>query len=87
MYDDMKTCACEPERIENLTATMQKTSAIASDIMRLSERLNAHLFGIGGKQRGEELEPKCFADELNKTCCTLLATAEELSKLCSALGL
>ena len=87
MYDEMKTCACEPERIENLTSTMQKTAAIASDVLRLSERLNAHLFGIDCKQRGEELEPKCFADELNKTCGTLLATAEELSKLCSLLGL
>ena len=80
-------CACVPEPIESLTGMMKTTCAIASDALNLTRRINDHLFGIGNHCCEKEANPKCFRDELAKTKCELLATVEELAKICDMLGI
>lgn len=87
-FGEAKTeCACAPEPMESLTDMMKNTGDIASDVLRLTRRLNEHLFGIDNSCCEKEAEPKCFRDELVRTRCELLATAEELSKICVMLGM
>lgn len=78
--------ACCAEPMESLTDMMKSTNCIAQDALRMARRINAHLFGIGNPCCEKEAEPKCFRDELVATKCELLATVEELAKICAMLG-
>lgn len=77
---------CAPDTIESLTNLMKETSRIASDVLVLSRRINGHLFGISNPCCEKEADPECFRDEVVKTKTELLATAEELSRICEMLG-
>ena len=80
-------CTCAPEPIESLTDLMKTTGHIASDALGMARKINGHLFGIGNPCCEKEADPRCFRDDLMKTRCELLATVEELAKMCSMLGL
>lgn len=84
--EPMNDCTCMPEPIESLTDTMKSTRLIAIDALKMVHRINGHLFGIGNPCCEKEAEPRCFRDELVATKCELLAMVEELSKICSMLG-
>lgn len=84
--ENMNECTCVPETIESMTDIMKSTSMIANDVLAMTRRINSHLFGIGNPLCEKEADPKCFRDDLVKTKCELLATAEELQKMCSMLG-
>ena len=79
-------CANVPEPIEPLAEMMKATCSIASDALHLTRKINEHLFGIGNPCCEKEANPKCFREELVKTKCELLATVEELAKICALLG-
>ena len=81
------TCACPPEPIEPLVEIMQNTRGMAIDILSMTRRINGHLFGIGNHCEEKEAEPKCFRDALVATRRELLATVEELHKICGMLGI
>ena len=85
--EPVNDCTCAPEAIESLTDLMKNTNMIATDVLKMTRRINAHLFGIGNPCCEKEADPKCFRDELVATRCELLATAEELSKICCMLGM
>ncbi len=70
----------------NMTDMIKEVSAMTADALAISRRINGHLFGVGNPLCEKEENPKCFRDELEKTRCELLATIEELSKICSMLG-
>ena len=78
--------ACDPMPVASMTDLMKETSIMAADALKLSRRINAHLFGVGNPLCENEADPKCFRDELDKTHCELMATIEELHKICSMLG-
>ena len=78
--------ACDPMPVANMTDLMKETSIMATDALKLSRRINAHLFGVGNPLCEKEADPKCFREELEKTRCELMATIEELHKICSMLG-
>ena len=77
---------CVPEPSESLTDLMKNTNAIAYDVLNMSRRISLHLFGVGHPCCEKEADPKCFHDELVATRCELVATAEELKKICCMLG-
>lgn len=81
---NMESKCAEP--IESLTDMMKGTHIVATDVLKMVRRLNSHLFGIGNPCCEKEADPKCFRDELIATRCELVATAEELSKICCMLG-
>ena len=94
MNHDMNynTC-CEPRGEEkvtmpmmSMTDLMNEVSDMTADALSMSRRINGHLFGIGNPLCEKEADPRCFRDELEKTRSGLMATIEELSKLCSVLG-
>ena len=72
--------------VANLTDIMKKTNCIAADVLVMSRRINAHLFGIGNPTSEKASDAKCFRDELTNTNKVLLETAEELSRICCMLG-
>lgn len=72
--------------MESMTDLMKEVSAMTADAMSLSRRINNHLFGIGNPLCEKEADPKCFRDELEKTRSGLVATIEDLSKICTMLG-
>lgn len=76
-----------PAPAEGLTEMMKEASIIAADVLAMSRRINACLFGIGNPCCEKEADPECFRDALAKTRCELMATAEELGKICVALGM
>ena len=78
--------ACAPAPVESLTDMVKETHCIATDVLAMTRRVNGHLFGIGNPCCEKEAESKCFRDELAAIRCELLATAEELSKICVMLG-
>ena len=82
----MRVVPCANEPLESLSDMMKNTSSVAYDVLAMVRRINGHLFGIGNPCCEKEADPKCFRDELVKTRCELLATAEELSKICAMLG-
>lgn len=84
--DEEMKCACAPEPTESLTDLARSISVITRDVLGMTRRINGHLFGLGNSGCEKETDPKCFHDELVKTKCELLATVEELSKLCVKLG-
>jgi hypothetical protein len=65
---------------------MHSTNCTATDILRMVHRINNHLFAIVNPCCEKEVEPNCFREELVATRCELLTAAEELSKICSLLG-
>ena len=71
----------------SMTDMMRDVSMMAYDALSMSRKINAHLFGIGKPLCEKEADPKCFRDELEKTRCDLMATVEELSKICAMLGM
>lgn len=78
---------CMPTPNGSMTDLLRETSCIATDVLTMSRRINGHLFGVGNSACEEkEADPRCFHDELLKQKSTLLRTAEELSKICSQLG-
>lgn len=82
-----KECACMPEQMLNLTDTVRDTANIAKDVLILARRIDAHLFGGAVTDQTEgEAKSLCLRDDLQKAKTTLLATAEELSKICTLLG-
>ena len=79
--------ACTPPApIESLTNMVKETNCMAADVLAMTRRINGHLFGIGNPCCEKEADPKCFRDELAAIRCELLATAEELSKICTLIG-
>ena len=70
----------------SMTDLMREVSAMAADAVGMSRKINGHLFGIGNPPCVKEADTKCFRDELEKTRCELVATIEELSKICSMIG-
>lgn len=84
--NEPKAGVCAPDPIEPLTEMMKSTSNIASDVLAMTYRIQEHLFGLCNPCCEKEASPKCFRDELVKTKCEILATAEELSRICSMLG-
>lgn len=70
----------------SMTDLMNEVSAMTADALSMSRRINSHLFGIGNPLCEKEDDPRCFRDELEKTRRGLLATIEDLSKICSMLG-
>ena len=82
----MNECTCSPAPLSSLTEMLKQTHCIATDVLKMAYRINDHLFGIGNPLCEKEAEPKCFRDELEKTRCELMATIEELHKICSMLG-
>lgn len=84
--DEEMKCTCAPEPFGSLTDLARSIGVITQDVLGMTRRINGHLFGLGNPCCEKETDPKCFHDELVKTKCELLATAEELSKLCSNLG-
>lgn len=89
-YDTCCDTRGEAKRIEvpmaSMTDLMREVSAMTADALGMSRRINLHLFGIGNPTCEKEENPKCFRDELEKTRSGLMATIEELSKICSMLG-
>ena len=81
--DEMK-CATVP--MASMTDLMREVSVMTTDALCISRRINGHLFGIGNPCCEKEADPKCFRDELEKARSELMATVEELSKICSMLG-
>lgn len=81
--DEMK---CAPVPMASMTDLMKEVSAMTADALSMSRRINGHLFGIGNPLCEKEADTKCFRDELEKTRSGLMATIEELSKICSMLG-
>ena len=77
---------CPSVPMANMTDMMREVNAMTADALVISRKINAHLFGIGNPLCEKEENPKCFRDELEKTRCELMATIEELSKICSMLG-
>lgn len=77
---------CGDVPMANMTDMMKEVSIMACDALKLSRRINGHLFGIGNPLCEKEADPKCFRDELEKTRCELMATIEELHKICSMVG-
>ena len=77
---------CAPVPMASMTDLMREVSAMTADALSMSRRINGHLFGIGNPLCEKEENPKCFRDELEKTRCELMATIEELHKICSMLG-
>ena len=70
----------------SMTDMMREVSVMTADALCLSRKINGHLFGIGNPLCEKEADPKCFRDELEKTRCELMATIEELHKICAMLG-
>ena len=89
-YESKCVPTCEPvipaDPMQTLTGAMQKTSAVAEDVLRMAERIHRHLFACDAPIHNQEAEPCCFADEVRKTNILLLATAEELSRIMTSLG-
>lgn len=77
---------CGSAPVEPMTDMLKETSHIATDVLEMTRRITSHLFGIGNPCCEKEAEPKCFRDQLVATRCELIATAEELSKIMSMLG-
>ncbi len=88
------TCNCDTRGeakfasvpMANMTDLMKEVSIMTVDALRMSRRINGHLFGIGNPIDEKEADPKCFRDELEKTRSGLVETIDELSKICSMLG-
>jgi hypothetical protein len=72
--------------MESMTDLMRGVSAMTADALSMSRRINGHLFGIGNPLCEKDADPRCFRDELEKTRSGLVSTIEELSKICSMLG-
>ena len=70
----------------SMTDTMREVSLMARDVLQMTRRINAHLFGNGNPLCDKEVDPSCFREELEKTRCELLATIEELHKISSMIG-
>ena len=89
-YETKCVPVCEPampsDPMQTLTGAMQKTSAVAEDVLRMAERLHRHLFVCDAPIHHQESELCCFADDVKKTGTLLLATAEELSMIMTKLG-
>ena len=77
---------CDNAAIEDLTCMMKDTRRMAADALNLSRRICVHMFGIGIPCCEKDAEPKCFRDELVNTRIDLIATMEDLSKICCMLG-
>lgn len=78
---------CAPAQAEPLTETLKDTNRVAADVLAMSRRINAHLFGPEPNPCCEkQAEPKCFREELMSARGNLLETAKELSELCVRLG-
>lgn len=70
----------------SMTDMVKEVRFMSTDALSISRQINCHLFGIGNPICEKEADPKCFRDELEKTRCELVATIEELHKICSMLG-
>lgn len=89
-----ETCNCDTRGeakcidvpMANMTDMMKEVSVMTADVLALSRKINAHLFGIGNPLCEKETDPRCFRDELEKTRCELVSTIEELHKICAMLG-
>ena len=79
---------CVPAPNGSMTDLLRENSCVATDILVMTSRINSHLFGIGNPANEEkEAEPRCFHDELLKQRNMLLASADELCKICARLGI
>ena len=71
----------------SMTDLMREVCCMAADSLNMARKINGHLFGFGNPICDEkEADPKCFRDELEKTRRELVATIEDLSKICAMLG-
>lgn len=78
-------CTSKPN-IENLTEMMKRNRVMTTDALQMAYRINVHLFGIGSPCCEKEADPKCFRDDLAASNNELVAIIDELSKICTMLG-
>lgn len=88
MYDEMKTCECAPvEHRSNLTEILQESDCLAADVLKMACQIKNHLFGLDDPANEPKLaEPTCFKEQLIREKTVLLIAAEQLSRICSQLG-
>jgi hypothetical protein len=77
---------CVDVPMASMTDMMREVRLMSVDALSVSRKIKGHLFGIGNPICEKEADPKCFRDELEKTRCELMATIEELEKICSMIG-
>lgn len=77
------------EPIESLVDLMKGTNEVGIAIRAMAEKINGNLFGVGNSAccDGKNESPMCFRDALEMHRRTLELAANELSLICSMLGM
>lgn len=86
--EERKMIACKKREPlhENLSETMHAISEKAQIALKMANKINCHLFGIGNVNNADGGSPSCFAEELAMTDVTISQVCAELEGLISRLG-
>ena len=88
-YDNMTAIPCEGECLNpaevTLAQTLNKATLMASEILKMANAINQHLFGKEPIPI-KEGEPKCFRDALKIHADLIRCVADEMRNICDSLG-